>query len=58
MKHSFTTIPGVLWVVTGIVLVFYRLNKKRYNEIVEEINVRKSGFSRQALDLSTDGDAS
>ena len=28
------------------------------NEIVEEINVRKSGFSRQALDLSTDGDAS
>ena len=49
MKHSFTTIPGVLWVVTGIVLVFYRLNKKRYNEIVEEINVRKSGFSRLAL---------
>lgn len=42
MKHSFTTIPGILWVVTGIVLVFYRLNKKRYNEIVEEINSRKN----------------
>ncbi|MDO5392242.1 MAG: MFS transporter [Eubacteriales bacterium] len=37
MKHSFTTIPGVLWIVTAIVLFFYRLNKKRYNEIVEEL---------------------
>ena len=41
MKHSFTTIPGVLWVVTGIVLFFYRLNKKRYNEIVCEIKTRE-----------------
>ena len=41
MKHSFTTIPGVFWVVTGIVLFFYRLNKKRYNEIVGEIKIRK-----------------
>ena len=43
MKHAFTTIPGVLWIVTAVVLFFYRLNKKRYNEIVEEIkNGRKS----------------
>ncbi|MDD3218747.1 MAG: MFS transporter [Lachnospiraceae bacterium] len=42
MKHAFTTIPGVLWVVTAVVLFFYRLNKKSYNKIVAEINERKS----------------
>ena len=43
MKHAFTTIPGVLWIVTAVVLFFYRLNKKRYNEIVEELkNGKKS----------------
>lgn len=43
MKHAFTTIPGALWIVTAVVLFFYRLNKKRYNEIVEELkNGRKS----------------
>ena len=31
------------WIVTAVVLFFYRLNKKRYNEIVEELkNGRKS----------------
>ena len=36
-------IPGALWIVTAVVLFFYRLNKKRYNEIVEELkNGRKS----------------
>lgn len=37
MKHAFTTVPGILWIVTAIVLSFYRLNKKHYNEIVEEL---------------------
>ena len=37
MKHAFTTIPGALWIVTAVVLFFYRLNKKRYNEIVEDL---------------------
>lgn len=41
MKHAFTTIPGVLWIVTAVVLFFYRLNKKRYNEIVEELKYGK-----------------
>lgn len=44
MKHGFTTIPGILWVVTAVVLFFYRLNKKSYNKIVEEINKRKKGL--------------
>ena len=38
MKHAFTTVPGVLWIVTAVVLFFYRLNKKKYNEIVEELH--------------------
>ena len=41
MKHAFSTIPGILWIVTAIVLFFYRLNKKYYNEIVEDLKKRK-----------------
>lgn len=43
MKHAFTTIPGVLWIVTAAVLFFYRLNRKSYNYIVKEIRERKEG---------------
>lgn len=42
IKHSFTTIPGVLWIVTAVVLFFYRLNRKSYNKIVKEIQDRKA----------------
>lgn len=42
MKHSFSTIPGVLWIITAVVLFFYRLNKKSYNKIVDEIKERKA----------------
>lgn len=41
IKHSFTTVPGILWIVTAVVLYFYRLNKKTYNKIVKEIHVKK-----------------
>lgn len=41
IEHSFTTIPGILWVITAVVLFFYRLNKKNYNKIVSEIRQRK-----------------
>ncbi|MFQ7565909.1 MAG: MFS transporter, partial [Clostridium perfringens] len=42
MKHSFTTIPGILWVITGVVLLFYKLNKTSYNKIISELNIRKT----------------
>ena len=42
MQHAFSTIPGVLWIVTAVVLFFYRLNKKRYNEIVAELKNGKN----------------
>ena len=45
IKHSFTTVPGMLWIVTAVVLYFYRLNKKAYNKIVEEIQERKRAVS-------------
>ena len=41
IKHSFTTVPGVLWIITAAVLFFYRLNKKAYNKIVQEIQEGK-----------------
>ncbi|MCI8974902.1 MAG: MFS transporter [Lachnospiraceae bacterium] len=44
IKHSFTTVPGVLWIVTAAVLYFYRLNKKAYNKIVQEIQEKKAKF--------------
>ena len=42
IKHACTTIPGALWIVTAVVLFFYRLNRKSYNKIVAEINERKA----------------
>lgn len=41
MKHAFTTIPGAMWVITGIVLLAYKLNKTNYNEIIEKLKERK-----------------
>ena len=40
MKHSFSTIPGVLWVVTALALFFYKLNKRNYNRILNVIKYR------------------
>lgn len=40
MRHSFSTIPGALWILTGVVLFFYRLNKVNYNRIVKVIKHR------------------
>lgn len=40
MRHSFSTIPGLLWVFTAVVLFFYRLNRKSYNRIVNIIHYR------------------
>ena len=41
IRHAFTTVPGILWIVTAGVLLFYRLNKKTYRKIVAEIQERK-----------------
>lgn len=40
MRHAFSTIPGVLWLVTAAALLFYRLDRRTYNRIVEEIRRR------------------
>ena len=42
MRHAFSTIPGILWVVTAAALLFYKLNKRDYNRIVEIIRHRAS----------------
>ena len=42
MRHGFSTIPGVLWILTAGVLFFYRLDKRTYNRIVAVIR-RRSG---------------
>lgn len=40
MKHSFSTIPGILWVVTALALFFYKLDKRSYNRILAVIKYR------------------
>ena len=41
IHHAFSTIPGVLWIVTASVLFFYQINKNSYQRIIEELAVRK-----------------
>ena len=41
MRHAFSTLPGVLWVITAGCLLFYPLNKKTYNRIVEELDQKE-----------------
>lgn len=40
MRHSFSTIPGALWVVTSLALFFYKLDKRVYNRILGIIKYR------------------
>ena len=42
MHHIFSTIPGILWIVTGIGLLFYKLDKKTYNNILSELQNKKA----------------
>lgn len=42
IHHCFSTIPGVLWVFTGFVLLFYKLNRKTYDKIFSELQQRKN----------------
>ena len=41
IHHAFSTIPGVLWIVTAAVLFFYQINKNSYNRIIAELASRK-----------------
>ena len=43
IHHAFSTIPGVLWIVTAVVLFFYQINKNSYNRIIAELAARKDG---------------
>lgn len=40
MRHAFSTIPGLCWILTAVVLFFYPLNKRNYNRIVHSIHHR------------------
>ena len=41
MRHAFSTIPGVLWLVTAAGLLLYRIDKKTYEKVVSELEERK-----------------
>ncbi len=48
MRHSFSTVPGLLWILTAGALYFYKLNKKTYNHIVEDLAVRREENNKQS----------
>ena len=41
MHHAFSTIPGVLWILTAGCLCFYKLNKKQYKQIMADLENKK-----------------
>ncbi|WP_109606101.1 MFS transporter [Oceanotoga teriensis] len=42
IKHSFTTVPGILWIITALALFFYNLNRTSYNKIIYELKNKKN----------------
>lgn len=40
MHYAFSLLPGVLWLITAIVLFFYRISKRSYNQIMSELNAK------------------
>ena len=38
---AFSTVPGILWIITAAVMLLYKLNKKTYNQIVSDLESRK-----------------
>lgn len=42
IHHAFSTVPGILWIITAAVMVCYRLGKKKYNHIITELEARKT----------------
>ena len=42
IHHAFSTVPGVLWISTAGVMLIYRLGRKEYNKIIEELENRKT----------------
>jgi sugar (glycoside-pentoside-hexuronide) transporter len=42
IKNAFTTVPGILWIITAAVLLLYGLDKKMYQKIVTETRERKA----------------
>ena len=41
MHHAFSTVPGILWVITAGIMLFYRLGRKEYNQIVKELGNKR-----------------
>ena len=42
IHHAFSTVPGILWIITAAVMVCYRLGKKEYNHIITELEACKT----------------
>lgn len=41
IHYAFSSIPGVLWIITAVVLYFYQINKAYYNRIIDELRKKR-----------------
>lgn len=41
IHHAFSTVPGILWIMTAAIMLCYRLGKKEYNTIITELEEKK-----------------
>ncbi len=55
MKHSFSTIPGILWIITAFVLLFYSLGRTEYEHILKELKSSAFNTSAQSESLENGG---
>ncbi|WP_018360658.1 MFS transporter [Porphyromonas macacae] len=46
IHHAFSTVPGILWIITAAILLLYRLNKTQYKAIVNDLALRESNKTR------------
>jgi sugar (glycoside-pentoside-hexuronide) transporter len=40
--HFYTTIPAILWIATAVLMLFYKIDKNSFNQMVSEIKTRTS----------------
>lgn len=41
MRHCFSTLPGILWVLTALAFIFYKINRHHYTRIMRILHRRK-----------------
>lgn len=55
IHQAFSTIPGILWILTAVVMMFYNLDKKTYARIIDALKQRKVSQESEELIVKSEG---